>query len=87
MNQVAYLDHAAIDRRFRINRNRITAEVIACSGQLSDDTYHAVQSNIEELTVNLSSSRTLSVFACPARTRTPDPTAVGRCLPDRVRWR
>lgn len=47
MNHVACLRDAKADHRFQTDLKRITAEVIECPGQLSNDTYCALQVNIE----------------------------------------
>ena len=47
MNHTARLHRASTDICPEADRKRITAEVISCPGQLSNDTYCALQINIE----------------------------------------
>jgi len=47
MNETKPFALRATDDRPETERNRVTAEVISCPGQLCDDAYSALQINIE----------------------------------------
>ena len=47
MNHIACIRDVKADHRFQADLKRITAEVISCPGQLSNDTYCALQINID----------------------------------------
>jgi hypothetical protein len=64
--------------------NRVSAEVIACPGRLSDDSYPALQLNVEGFDSPYVLTLSLSAVGYKALTEQSDPTALYEALASAV---
>ena len=80
MNETKPFALRATDDRPEAERNRVTAEVISCPGQLCDDAYSALQINIEGFESPYVLTLTLRAVGYKALSEQGDPAAVCQAI-------
>jgi len=80
MNETKPFALRATDDRPETERNRVTAEVISCPGQLCDDAYSALQINIEGFESPYVLTLTLRAVGYKALSEQGDPFAVCQAI-------